>query len=102
MILGGFDTSVHISEEARNAPRAVPFAIVASTVVSATLGWSKYEGDRTLRITRLSFFIVVNIMLAFYMGNDLASITGNDIGQPMATVCHRTIESLVVHKPILF
>ena len=37
-------------------------------------------------IIKLSFFIVVNIVLAFYMGNDLASVTGNAIGQPMATV----------------
>ena len=39
--IAGFDTSVHISEEARNAPRAVPFAILSATLVSATLGWSR-------------------------------------------------------------
>lgn len=35
----GFDTSIHISEEARNAPRAVPFAILSSTIVGLLLGW---------------------------------------------------------------
>ncbi|KAJ7583267.1 amino acid/polyamine transporter I [Mycena floridula] len=67
--VAGFDTSVHISEEARNAPRAVPFAIMSATILSSILGW------------------IVNIVLAFYMGNDLdAIIVGQGIGQPMATI----------------
>jgi hypothetical protein len=36
-------------------------------------------------------FQVVNIVLAFYIGNDLGSVTGNTIGQPMATVRKVTI-----------
>ncbi|KAF5341483.1 hypothetical protein D9758_013939 [Tetrapyrgos nigripes] len=66
--VGGFDSSVHISEEARNAPRAVPFAIMCATVFGSFLGW------------------IVNIVLAFHIGNDLESVIANPIGQPMATI----------------
>ncbi|KAJ7822857.1 amino acid/polyamine transporter I [Mycena leptocephala] len=66
--IGGFDTVVHISEEARNASRAVPFAMISGTVLISVLGW------------------IVNIVLALYIGNDLDSIIGNPIGQPMATI----------------
>ncbi|KAF9457969.1 amino acid/polyamine transporter I [Collybia nuda] len=71
--VAGFDTSVHISEEARNAPRAVPFAIISATVISSTLGW------------------IVNIIVALYIGNDLESIIGNPIGQPMATIFYNSV-----------
>ncbi|KAF8212888.1 amino acid/polyamine transporter I [Mycena galopus ATCC 62051] len=66
--VGGYDTVVHISEEARNASRAVPFAMISETVLISVLGW------------------IVNIVLALYIGNDLDSIIGNPIGQPMATI----------------
>jgi len=71
--VAGFDTSVHISEEARNAPRAVPFAIMSATILSSVLGW------------------IVNIVLAIYMGNDLDSVIGNPIGQPMATIFFNSV-----------
>ncbi|KAJ7739990.1 amino acid/polyamine transporter I [Mycena maculata] len=71
--VAGFDTSVHISEEARNAPRAVPFAIMSATILSSILGW------------------LVNIVLAFYMGSDLDSVIGNPIGQPMATIFFNSV-----------
>jgi len=71
--VAGFDTSVHISEEARNAPRAVPFAIMSATIVSSVLGW------------------LVNIVLAFYMGSDLDSVIGNPIGQPVATIFFNSV-----------
>ncbi|KAJ7647069.1 amino acid/polyamine transporter I [Roridomyces roridus] len=71
--VAGFDTSVHISEEARNAPRAVPFAILSATILSSILGW------------------IVNIVLAFYIGNDLDAITSNPIGQPMATIFFNSV-----------
>ncbi|KAJ3566194.1 hypothetical protein NP233_g7153 [Leucocoprinus birnbaumii] len=66
--LAGFDVSVHISEEAKNAQRAVPFAIMCSTSLGIVLGW------------------VVNIVLAFHIGDDLQSVVNNPIGQPMATI----------------
>ncbi|KAJ7268721.1 amino acid permease-domain-containing protein [Mycena haematopus] len=48
--VGGFDTSVHISEEARNAPHAVPFAILSATIVGSILGWSDVGKRGTLAI----------------------------------------------------
>ncbi|KAK7059076.1 hypothetical protein VNI00_001700 [Paramarasmius palmivorus] len=66
--VAGFDTSVHISEEAKNAPKAVPFAIMSATILSSLLGW------------------IVNIVLAFHIGSDLGAIIEDPIGQPMATI----------------
>lgn len=37
-ILGGFDASVHISEEATNAAKAVPWAIVSAIAIAGVLG----------------------------------------------------------------
>ncbi|KAJ7254403.1 amino acid/polyamine transporter I [Mycena haematopus] len=71
--VGGFDATVHISEEARNAPRAVPFAILSATIVGCILGW------------------ITVIVLAFYIGNDLDSVIGNPIGQPMATIFFNSV-----------
>ncbi|KAJ3758082.1 amino acid/polyamine transporter I [Lentinula raphanica] len=73
--VGGFDTSVHISEEARNASRAVPFAIMCATVFSSLLGW------------------VINIVLAFHIGSDLEAVINNPIGQPMATIFANSVGS---------
>ncbi|KAI0635036.1 hypothetical protein C8Q77DRAFT_1156391 [Trametes polyzona] len=63
---GGFDASIHISEEATNARTAVPWAIISAAGVAAVLA--------------------INIVIAFCMGTDLESILGNPIGQPMATI----------------
>ena len=41
-VVGGFDSSVHISEEARNANVAIPRAVVLSTAVTCVLGWGMY------------------------------------------------------------
>nr|GAT58958.1 GABA permease [Mycena chlorophos] len=71
--VAGFDTSVHISEEARNAPRAVPFAIMGATVLSSVLGW------------------LTVVVLAFYIGDDLSAVTSNAIGQPMATIFFNSV-----------
>ena len=89
--LGGFDSSVHISEEAyvkvtpilvanltslssTNAATAVPWAIIAAIGTSGILGTA------------------MNIVLAFCAGTDMAAIIENPIGQPMATV--RTLVTL--------
>ena len=37
-VIGSFDGTVHLSEEASNAATAVPWAIVGSIMVSAVLG----------------------------------------------------------------
>ncbi|KZS87161.1 APC amino acid permease [Sistotremastrum niveocremeum HHB9708] len=64
----GFDSAVHISEEASNAAVAVPWAITLSIALCGIIGWA------------------INVALTFCMGTDLNSIIGNDIGQPMATI----------------
>lgn len=83
----GFDTSVHISEEARNAPRAVPFAIMCATILSSVVGWSEWR-HLLIYLTILDQALaVVNIVLSFHAGGDLQIVIENPIGQPMATVC---------------
>ena len=39
--LAGLDSMVHISEEAKNANVAIPYAIVFATVSSVALGWGQ-------------------------------------------------------------
>lgn len=36
---GGFDSSVHISEEVRNANIAIPWAILCAAGLGSVLGW---------------------------------------------------------------
>lgn len=38
-LIGAFDSTVHISEEATNANTAIPFAIILATTSSGILGW---------------------------------------------------------------
>ncbi|KAI0264624.1 amino acid/polyamine transporter I [Gloeopeniophorella convolvens] len=66
--VAGFDSPVHISEEASNARVAVPWAIVGSTGVAVVLGWG------------------IMLALAFNMGTDTASIMSSQYGQPMAQI----------------
>lgn len=42
MVLGSFDSSVHISEEASNAATAVPWAIVNAIAIAGVLGLGKH------------------------------------------------------------
>ncbi|KAJ3803869.1 amino acid/polyamine transporter I [Lentinula aff. lateritia] len=67
-VVGGFDSTVHISEEARNASTAIPWAVMLSTAVSCVLGWA------------------INVSLAFNMGTDTDGILSNEIAQPLATI----------------
>ncbi|KAK0433997.1 amino acid/polyamine transporter I [Armillaria borealis] len=71
--IGGFDTPVHISEEAKNARTAVPFAIMSATTLGCILGFA------------------VNICLVLNMGTDLVSIIASPIGQPMATILFNSL-----------
>ncbi|PIL25895.1 transporter [Ganoderma sinense ZZ0214-1] len=64
----GFDSSVHISEEASNASTAVPWAIIYAISIAGVLGWA------------------INVALAFCMGTDVGSILDSPIGQPMASI----------------
>ncbi|KAJ3980702.1 amino acid/polyamine transporter I [Lentinula detonsa] len=67
-VVGGFDSTVHISEEARNASTAIPWAVMLSTAATCILGWG------------------INVSLAFNMGTDVEGILSNPIGQPLATI----------------
>ncbi|KAJ3992755.1 amino acid/polyamine transporter I, partial [Lentinula boryana] len=67
-VVSGFDLSVHISEEARNASTAIPWAVMLSMTASCILGWG------------------INVSLTFNMGKDINGIFSNDIGQPLATI----------------
>ncbi|KAK0217626.1 amino acid/polyamine transporter I [Armillaria nabsnona] len=71
--IGGFDTPVHISEEAKNARTAVPFAIMSATTLGCILGFA------------------VNVCLVLNMGTDLVSIIASPIGQPMATILFNSL-----------
>lgn len=71
--IGGFDASVHMSEEASNAATAIPWAIVSSIALSAVLGWG------------------INLSLAFCMGTDLDRILNSSIGQPMAQILYDSL-----------
>ncbi|KAF8892309.1 APC amino acid permease [Gymnopilus junonius] len=66
--IGAFDSTIHISEEARNANVAIPFALIASSVISIIIGWG------------------LNVAMAFCMGTDIENILSSPIGQPMATI----------------
>ncbi|KAJ7635704.1 amino acid/polyamine transporter I [Mycena polygramma] len=66
--ISGFDAGVHISEEARNANVAVPWAIVYATGVGTSLGFG------------------VQVALAFCMGPDTIVILSSPVQQPMAAI----------------
>ncbi|KAJ7635804.1 amino acid/polyamine transporter I [Mycena polygramma] len=66
--ISGFDAGVHISEEARNANVAVPWAIIYTMGVGTSLGFG------------------VQVALAFCMGPDTVDILSSPVQQPMATI----------------
>lgn len=71
--IGGYDASVHMSEEASNAATAIPWAIISSIALSVVLGWG------------------INISLAFCMGTDLRGVLNSPIGQPMAQILYTSL-----------
>jgi amino acid transporter len=66
--IGGFDSCVHISEEASNAATAVPVAIVSAITCAGVLGW------------------LCVIVIVACMGTDIAAHLASPYGQPMASV----------------
>ncbi|KAH9987652.1 amino acid/polyamine transporter I [Russula compacta] len=66
--ISGFDSCVHISEEASNAATAVPWAIIWAISIASILG------------------LAVNVALAFCMGQDLEGVMSGSLGQPMAQI----------------
>ena len=83
---GGFDAPVHISEEARNASVAIPWAIMSATTLACILGLGKHTIQYQDRVGCPCHLLALNIVLAFTMGKDLENILSNPIGQPLATV----------------
>lgn len=73
--IGAFDSCVHMSEEAANATRAVPFGILLS------IGSCWFFG-----------FIIV-VVLAACINPDLDSVLASPFGQPMAQVSYFLISS---------
>ncbi|KAJ6485427.1 APC amino acid permease [Mycena vitilis] len=67
-LVRGFDAGVHISEEARNANVAVPWAIIYAMGVGTSLGFG------------------VQIALAFCMGPNTLDILSSPVQQPLATI----------------
>ncbi|SCU89881.1 LADA_0F00298g1_1 [Lachancea dasiensis] len=68
-----FDACIHMSEEAKNATKAVPIGIIGSISVCWALG----------------FFICIAI--AACMGPDVASILGSSTGSPIAQVIYNAL-----------
>src|ERR1700712_3769692 len=67
-IVSGFESSATIAEEASNAAKAVPFAMVSSLVTGMITGWA------------------VIITIAFCMGSDAIAIVTSPLGQPLAQI----------------
>ncbi|EPS37960.1 hypothetical protein H072_8318 [Dactylellina haptotyla CBS 200.50] len=68
-VVSGFESSATIAEEASNAARAVPFAMVSSLLIALVVGMG------------------VVISIAFTMGSDVIAIVTSPLGQPMAQIC---------------
>lgn len=66
--IGAFDSCVHMSEEAANATKAVPYGIMLSIGMCWGLGF------------------IIMIVLAACMSTDASSILGSSFGQPMAQI----------------
>ncbi|KAI9764582.1 MAG: GABA-specific high-affinity permease [Candelina submexicana] len=66
--IGAFDSCVHISEEAANATKAVPYGIL----MSIGSGWL--------------FGFILNIVIAACMNPDIATLLPGTYGQPMAQI----------------
>lgn len=75
--IGSFDSCVHMSEEAANATRAVPFGILMSIVACWFFG-----------------FILV-VVIAACISPNLDSVLKSPFGQPMAQVSHVMISFVV-------
>ncbi|EIW75540.1 APC amino acid permease [Coniophora puteana RWD-64-598 SS2] len=71
--VSGYDSSVHMSEEASNAAIAVPWATMGSVTLGFILG------------------LALNISIAFCMGPDPTNIIDSPLGQPMAQIFYASL-----------
>ncbi|TAQ90991.1 hypothetical protein B7494_g723 [Chlorociboria aeruginascens] len=72
-VVSGFESSATIAEEASNAAKAVPFAMVSSLVTATITGWA------------------VIITIAFCMGTDVIGIVTSPLGQPLAQIAFNSL-----------
>jgi amino acid transporter len=71
--IGGFDSCVHMSEEAANAAKAVPYGILMSVGSCWILGF------------------IIMIVIAATINPDLEAVLGSEFGQPMAQIYYDAI-----------
>ncbi|RDW74932.1 Gaba permease [Coleophoma cylindrospora] len=71
--IGGFDSCVHMSEEAANAAKAVPYGIMMSVGSCWILGF------------------IILIVIAACINPDLEAVLGSDFGQPMAQIYYDAV-----------
>lgn len=71
--IGAFDSCVHMSEEAADAPRAVPFGILSSITACWVLGFA------------------LNIVFAAVMPHDIGPLLNTVYQQPMAQLVYDTL-----------
>lgn len=71
--IGGFDSCVHMSEEAANAAKAVPYGIMMSVASCWFLGF------------------IIMIVIAATINPDLEAVLGSSFGQPMAQIYYDAI-----------
>src|ERR1700712_2408923 len=71
--IGAFDSCVHMSEEAANATRAVPYGILMSIGSCWLFGW------------------IIVIVLAACMSTDLEALLTTPFGQPMAQIYYDAV-----------
>ncbi|CCU82386.1 unnamed protein product [Blumeria hordei] len=67
-VVSGFESAATIAEEASNAAKAVPFAMVSALVAGTVTGWA------------------VVLTIAFCMGTDIPGIITTPLGQPLAQI----------------
>lgn len=79
-VVGAFDSCVHMSEEAANATRAVPYGILMSVGLCWVIG------------------LILVIVITGCMNPDLGSILKSPFGQPMAQVFEATKLLLLTSK----
>ena len=72
-VVSGFESSSTIAEEASNAAKAVPFAMVSSLVTATITGWA------------------VIITIAFCMGSDVIGVVTSPLGQPLAQIAFNSL-----------
>ncbi|KAM3089472.1 hypothetical protein ACMFMG_001064 [Clarireedia jacksonii] len=72
-VVSGFESSATIAEEASNAAKAVPFAMVSSLVTATVTGWA------------------VIITIAFCMGPNVIDIVNSPLGQPLAQIVFNSL-----------